>query len=100
METFMQYNKANIEAAADHVRNYHEIDVIYNATDILVIADESTGINAFEAQLAASTLEWDGEDCNGRLLLENLVNIQGVRTSFGKRQTTDEWQARYAIVVK
>jgi hypothetical protein len=94
----MIFPKAAIEDAAKHVAQYANIEVTYNEKDVLVIADNSQAINEFEAQLAAGGLIWDGEDTNGRVLLDNLVNIQGVRTEFRPRRTNDEWQARYDIV--
>lgn len=93
----MQFPKAAIQAAADHVKRYAEIEVQYNEKNIFVIADNSQALNEFEARLAAGSLEWDGEDVNGAILLDNLVNIQGNRTDFRKRYN-DEWQARYEIV--
>lgn len=95
----MFFTKAEIADAAKHVEQYANIEVIHNEKDILVIADSSQAINEFEARLASGKLEWDGEDCNGVVLLESLVNIQGVRTEFRPRHTNDEWQARYSIVV-
>ncbi len=96
----MQFPKANLAAATEYVSRYATIEVVENASDIFVIADSSTAINEFEAQLAAQSVQWDGEDCNGRVLLETMVNIQGVRTEFRPRRTTDEWQARYSITTR
>lgn len=93
----MFFSKEKIEAAADHVSNYSEFEVIYNEKDILVIADNSQSINEFEAQLAARNIEWDEEIVDGRALMETLVDIQGNRTEFRPRHTNDEWQARYTI---
>jgi hypothetical protein len=93
----MFYSKARIGEIVKNVEQYVNIEVTFNEKNILVIADNSQAINEFEARLAASTLEWDGEDCNGKILLDNLVNIQGVRTEFRTRYN-DEWQARYDIV--
>lgn len=96
----MIFPKTALEAAAKRIAQYANIEVTYNEKDVLVIADNSQAINEFEAQLAAGGLIWDGEDTNGRILLDNLVNIQGVRTEFRPRRTNDEWQARYDIVAK
>lgn len=93
----MQFPKTNIEDAARRVRGYANIEVTYNEKDILVIAETSQAINEFEARLAGGTLEWDGEDVNGVILLNNLVNIQGERTELRTRYN-GEWQARYGIV--
>jgi len=95
----MFFTRDQVNAAVAHVNRYASTEVTYNETNILVISENSQALNEFEAQLAASTLEWDGEDVNGRILLDNLVNIQGVRTEFRKRYN-DEWQARYGIVAK
>ena len=96
----MYFTKDQIESAAKHVGRYVELTVIHNPDNILVIADNSQAINEFEAQLAASTLVWDEEDTNGRILLDNLVNVQGVRTEFRQRAISDEWQARYEITTR
>lgn len=96
----MVFPKESIEAVVRRLSTYYNIEAIYNEKDILVIADNSQAINEFESRLAAGNVEWDGEDVNGVVLLDNLVNIQGVRTEFRPRTTTDEWQARYDIVAK
>ena len=90
----MIFPKESIEAVVRYVNQYATLEVGYNEKDLFVIADSSQAINEFEARLAADSLVWDGEDTNGVVLLNNLINIQGVRTEFRPRRTTDEWQAR------
>lgn len=92
----MLFPKSQIEAAAKHVSDYGNIEVTYNEGNIFVVAETSQIINEFEVRLAAGTLEWDGEDVNGAVLLDTLVNIQGERGDFRSRYN-GEWQARYAI---
>jgi hypothetical protein len=92
----MLFPKSQIESAAAAVSGYANIEVTYNKGDILVITETSQALNEFEAQLAAQNTEWDGEDVNGRILLDTLVNIQGVRTELRTRYN-GEWQGRYAI---
>lgn len=96
----MQFPKVNLDSAVEYIKRYANIEVHQNETNLFVIADSSTAINEFEAQLAAQSVEWDGEDCNGRVLLETMVNIQGVRTEFRPRHLNDEWQARYDITTR
>lgn len=96
----MIFPKESIEAVAIYVAQYASFEVIYNEKDILVISDSSQAINEFEARLAADSLVWDGEDTNGVVLLDNLINIQGTRTEFRPRRTNDEWQARYTITTR
>jgi hypothetical protein len=95
----MQFPKANLASAIEYVSRYANIEVVENETNIFVISDSSVAINEFEAQLAAASVQWDDEDCNGRILLETIVNIQGVRTNFRPRYN-DEWQARYEITTR
>lgn len=96
----MYFPKTSIASAASYVAQYANVEVTYNETDILVISDSSAAINEFEVRLAAHSTPWDGEECNGAVLLDTLVNIHGVRTEFRPRRTTDEWQARYSIVAQ
>lgn len=95
----MQFPKANLASAIEYIGRYANIEVVENEKNIFVVADSSAAINEFEAQLAAGSVQWDGDDCDGRVLLETLVNIQGVRTDFRSRYN-DEWQARYEIVTR
>jgi hypothetical protein len=96
----MQFSRVQFEAALERIRRFCEFDVVENEKDIFVIAESSIVINEFESVLSAASVEWDGEDCNGLVLLETLTNIQGNRTEFRQRRTTDEWQARYSITVR
>lgn len=96
----MQFTKVQFEAALERIRRWSEFEVVENEKDIFVIAESSIVINEFESVLAAASVQWDGEDCNGLALLETLTNIQGNRTEFRQRRTTDEWQARYSITTR
>lgn len=91
----MLFPKAKIESAASSVSDYGT-EVMINGSDVLVIGESSQSINEFETQLAAQSVEWDGESVDGHVLLRVLTDIQGQRTEFRKRYN-DEWQARYSI---
>lgn len=95
----MEFTKADIEAVAEYVGKYYTLEVAYNEKNIFVIAESAAAINEFEARLVAGSLEWDGENVNGVIMLNALVDLQGVRTDFRKRYN-DEWQARYDIVAE
>lgn len=93
----MFFSKTRIESAASAVNENGTCEVQYNEKDILVIAESSQMVNEFETQLAAHSMEWDGESVDGHELLRLLTDIQGNRTEFRSRYN-DEWQARYGIV--
>lgn len=93
----LKFSKTTIQAASDDVPA--NIDLVFNETDLLVIADSSEAINEFETRLAAHTVVWEGPtalDAAG--MLRTLTDIQGERVEFRPRRTNDEWQARYFIV--
>jgi hypothetical protein len=95
----MQFPKNKIQDAVNDIDEVASIEVIFNADNILVIAENSQAINEFEARLAARNIEWDEEMVDGVALLNSLTDIQGTRTEFRPRHN-DEWQARYSIVAR
>lgn len=97
----MSFPKAQIQTAADDVARNTNIELVFNKSDLFVIADSSQAINEFETRLAAQTVIWEGPtalDAAG--MLNTLIDIQGERTEFRPRHTGTEWQARYGITAQ
>jgi hypothetical protein len=96
----MQFSKTTIQSAADDVARSADIELVFNQSDLFVIADSSEAINEFETRLAAHTVVWEGPtalDAAG--MLRTLTDLQGERAEFRPRHT-EGWQARYNIVAR
>lgn len=97
----LKFLKTQIQVAERDVARSADIELVFNESDLFVIADSSEAINEFETRLAAQTTVWEGPtalDAAG--MLRTLTDIQGERSEFRPRRTTDEWQARYSIVAE
>lgn len=97
----MRFPKAQVQDAADYIARSADIELVFNDSNLFVLADSSQAINEFETRLAAQTSVWEGPTAlNAAGVLRTLTDIQGERSEFRPRRTTDEWQARYNIVAE
>lgn len=90
----MNITIAGVKEVAEYVGKYADIDVEFGNTLMTVRADSSKTINEFESRVVAGTLDWDGEEVNGVIFLNELVNFTDTRAEL-KQTGPDHWVARY-----
>lgn len=95
----MQVKKADIEATVEKLRRYSDVDVEFGNTLFTVYADDAKVINEFESRLVAASMDWDGEDFNGVIFLDELVNFTDHRVKLEplvNGNPLGTWVARYS----
>lgn len=95
----MQIKKTDIEVTVKNLRRYADVDVEIDNTLLTVYADSSKVINEFESRLVAAGMDWDGEDFNGVIFLDELVNFTDHRVALEplvKDSMFGTWVARYS----
>jgi hypothetical protein len=98
----LQFRQDVIEDVVSKLNSYFEIDVEFGNSLFTVTAEGSKAISEFEVRLVAEQMradgDWDEENVNGEILMNELVDLIDTRESFGPQVTrSGSWRARYSV---
>jgi hypothetical protein len=94
----MEIKKSDILKTAELVGKYADVSVDIGETLFAVYADNTKVINEFESRLVAAGMDWDDEQINGVIFLDELVNFTDHRAALEplvNGNSFGTWVAKY-----